>query len=45
MASTLRNAFAIVAIDAASSAMAETPNNDEVRACLTAAATKHLAVC
>jgi hypothetical protein len=42
MASTIRNLFAIVAIAVTPSAMAETPQEKELLACLTAAATKHL---
>jgi hypothetical protein len=42
MDSTIRNLSVIAAIAVTSSAMAETPNNDELRACLTAAVTSHV---
>jgi hypothetical protein len=42
MSSTIRRLSAIAAIAATSSAMAETPQDKELRACLTAAYTKHL---
>ena len=42
MGSTIRKLSAIAAIAATSSAMAETPQDKELRACLTAAYTKHL---
>jgi hypothetical protein len=42
MARIIRNLIAMMSMAAASGAMADTPNKDELRACLTAAATKHL---
>jgi hypothetical protein len=42
MGSTIRKLSAMAVIAATSSAMAETPNNDELRACLTAAMTSHV---
>jgi hypothetical protein len=42
MGSTIRKLSAIAAIAATSSAIAETPQDKELRACLTAAYTKHL---
>ena len=42
MGSAIRKLLTMAAIAAASSAMAETPQDKELRACLTAAYTKHL---